>query len=232
MTVVDLKSEQVSDDIWTYITYLPSEALWVGLGADASQYAFRDTGIDPISSPTRVISVSAPSLSDAIWRLLLGGSWIIREEIADCMWITNIGARLVDPEVAGGVYDDGELLDDYGYHQVLASYTEFIPIGWFGLTDHHTLQIDLEGGYISRNVMSWDEFIAGGRHPYHWGAAPSATTFVLIRRVESDWRNHGYRQLKLPVPTVARHEPQTGPTYTESMYLQLFGTVEIYVATE
>jgi len=229
ITVVDLKFEQVSDDIWTYFTYFPSDALWVGLGADASQYAFRDTGDGADFVPyTQHLGVGAffewPPSGGYYW----GDQWINprgdRRLYLDYQYRRT---KLVDPEVAGGVYDDGQLLEDYGYHQLLGSYTEFIPIGWFGKTDHHTLQIDLEGGYISRNVMSWDEFIAGGRHPYHWGSGTIGNN-VQFSGYEG-WSLTGetmvIANMSYRFPLARNMNRKIGPTYTESLYLQFFGTL-------
>ena len=44
MTVVDVKFEQASDDVWLYASYVASDALWLGVGLDGSRYAFRDNG--------------------------------------------------------------------------------------------------------------------------------------------------------------------------------------------
>ena len=75
-------------------------------------------------------------------------------------------SKIVDPELAGGIYDDGMWLEEYSYNRIQLSWTEFIPVP---ITEHHTFQLDFDLGYIDRNVMGWDEFMAGGRHPYNWG---------------------------------------------------------------
>ncbi len=229
ITVVDLKFEQASDDIWTYVMYYPSEALWVGLGADASRYSFRDTG-----DGRSFVPYTGHAGFGAFFEWNPSGGWYWGDQ-----WINPRGQRrlyvdyqyrltkLLDPEIAGGVYDDGELLEGYGYHQLMASYTEFIPIGWFGLSEHHTLQLDFEGGYIDRNVMSWDEFIAGGRHPYHWGSGTIGNN-IQFSGYEG-WSLTGETMLMANLsyrfPLWRDINAKAGPIYTEAMYLQFFGTV-------
>ncbi len=229
ITVVDLKFEQASDDVWTYITYYPSDALWIGLGADASRYSFRDAG-----DGREWVPYTGHAGFGAFFEWNQSGGWYWGDQ-----WINPRGHRrlyvdyqyrltkLLDPEVAGAVYDDGELLEGYGYHQVMAAYTEFVPIGWFGLAEHHTLQLDFELGWIDRNVMSWDEFIAGGRHPYHWGSGTIGNN-VQFSGYEG-WSLTGETML---IGNVAYRFPlwrdintKIGPIYTEAMYLQVFGTV-------
>ncbi|MFZ5476925.1 MAG: hypothetical protein ACOZNI_09145 [Myxococcota bacterium] len=76
----------------------------------------------------------------------------------------------------GKSVDDGQLLDNYGYHKVEARWTEQIAIPAWGeflstlQAKRHMLQVDLAGGWINRNVDVNDEFRAGGQHPYYWGS--------------------------------------------------------------
>ncbi|MFH1465593.1 MAG: hypothetical protein ABIO70_14495 [Pseudomonadota bacterium] len=229
VTVVDLKFEQASDDVWTYITYIPSNTLWMGIGADASRYSFRDTGDGQAFVP-----YTGHCGFGAFFEWNATGGWYWGDQ-----WINPRGSRrlyvdyqyrmtkLLDPEVAGGVYDDGELLEKYGYHQLMASYTEFVPVGWFGLSEHHTLQLDFEVGWIDRNVMSWDEFMAGGRHPYHWGSGTIGNN-IQFSGYEG-WSLTGETMAMLNAsyrfPLWRDINTKIGPIYTEAMYLQLFGTV-------
>ena len=75
--------------------------------------------------------------------------------------------------------------------------------------------------------MGWDEFMAGGRHPYHWGngtvgnnvqfsgyegASLTGETMLIA--------NATYR-----FPLMRNMNLRAGPLYTESMYLQFFGTL-------
>lgn len=75
----------------------------------------------------------------------------------------------------GHSVDDGELLDNYGYNKIEARWTEQIPVPAWGPLKianqrRHTIQLDLQAGYVDRNVDRNDEFRAGGQHPYYWGS--------------------------------------------------------------
>lgn len=76
----------------------------------------------------------------------------------------------------GHTVDDGELLDAYGYDKAELRWTEQMLVPAWGpvLTaaqnHRHTLQVDVQGGYIDRNVGLNDEFRAGGQHPFYWGS--------------------------------------------------------------
>ena len=76
----------------------------------------------------------------------------------------------------GHSVDDGELLDNYGYNKVELRWTEQIPVpGWLPFlaaaqARRHTIQLDMQAGFIDRNVDRNDEFRGGGQHPYNWGS--------------------------------------------------------------
>lgn len=79
----------------------------------------------------------------------------------------------------GRTVDDGELLDNYQYNKVEGRWTEQIPFpSWGWMPDflkeasrmRHTIQVDLQGGFIDRNVTANDEFRAGGQHPFYQGS--------------------------------------------------------------
>ena len=98
---------------------------------------------------------------------------------------------------------------------------------WGRASDRHTLQLDLEAGWIDRNVMGWDEFVAGGRHPYHWGSGTIGNNVQLSgyegwSRTGETMRiaNAAYR-----FPLLRDLNWKVGPVYTEAAYLQVFGTV-------
>ena len=228
MTVVDLKFEQASDDAWLYASYVASNSLWLGVGVDGSRYAFRDAGDGGRWTPFTYHAGVGLFVEWSPWSDYSGDQWINprggRRVYLD---YNHRWTWLVDPEIAGAVYDDGQLLDSYRYHQVTGSYTEYIPVTLWGLFEHGTLQLDLEGGWIDRNVMGWDEFMAGGRHPYHWGngtvgnnvqfsgyegASLTGETMLIA--------NATYR-----FPLMRNMNLRAGPLYTESMYLQFFGTL-------
>jgi len=229
LSVVDVKFEQLSEDAWFYATTSPSWALWGGLGADVSRYSFRDAG-------------DGPNFVPYIRNQGVGGflEWTPRDVwYSGDDWINPRGGRrvavehqlrashLVDPEIAGAVYDDGESLDHYRYNRTQLTWTEFVPVGWFGKTDRHTLQIDLEAGFIDRNVLGWDEFAAGGRHPYHWGSGTIGNN-VQFSGFEG-WSLTGETMLianaAYRFPVLRDMNWRLGPIYTESLYLQVFGTL-------
>jgi len=224
--VVDLKFEQLEEDLWVFASYYPSWYLWLGAGADVARYSFREAGDGPRWVPFEVnagVGLSAEwTPSGASYA---GDDWINprggRRLYLD---VQRRWTRIVDPEIAGAVYDDGELMDEYGYWQLSASWTEFIPVPFF---ERHTLQLDFEAGYIDKNVMAWDEFYAGGRHPFDWGSGTIGNN-VQFSGYEG-WSLTGETLLianaSYRFPLVRDLNLKIGPTYTESLYLQLFGSV-------
>jgi hypothetical protein len=76
----------------------------------------------------------------------------------------------------GRSVDDGQLLDKYGYNKVEARWTEQIAVPAWGKflstlnRKRHTIQIDVDAGFIDKNVDRNDEFRAGGQHPYYYGS--------------------------------------------------------------
>ncbi len=228
-TIVDLKFEQASDDAWATVSYMPSYALWGGLGGDVSRYTFRDTGDGATFVPyTEHAGVGL------FFEWTPSGGYFAGDQ-----WINPRGGRrlyvdaqhrwtwIVDPELGGVVVDDGQRLGKYQYNQLSASYTEWIPMRWFGLFEHHTLQVDLEAGWIDRNVMGWDEFLAGGRHPYHWGSGTIGNN-VQFSGYEG-WSLAGETMLignlTYRFPLARDLDWKIGPTYTDSLYLQVFGSM-------
>ncbi len=228
-TVVDLKFEQASDDLWSYFTFSASDTLWMGVGVDGSRYSFRDTGDGTRFVPYTVHAGTGAFLEWWPW----GGSSLGDD------WINPRGGRrvyldystrwtfLVDPDLAGGIYDDGERMGRYRYQQILGTWTEYVPLTLWGLWDRGTLQIDLEGGWIDRNVMGWDELMAGGRHPYHWGNGTIGNNVQF-----SGYEGYSLTGETMLIANAAYRFPlirdlnwKHGPVYTESMYLQIFGSI-------
>jgi hypothetical protein len=228
MTVVDLKFEQVSDQVWAYASYVASESLWLGAGVDGSQYAFRDNGDGANWVPFTVHTGVGAYVDWSLWGDLTGDQWINprggRRVYLD---YTRRFTAVVDPELAGAVYDDGERLSRYSYNQFTGSYTEYIPLTLWGLWERGTLQLDFEGGWIDRNVMGWDEFMAGGRHPYHWGNGTIGNNVQF-----SGYEGYSLAGETMLIANAAYRFPinrdmnwRVGPVYTESMYLQFFGSM-------
>ncbi len=228
LAVVDLKFEQASDDVWLYASYVASDALWMGIGVDGSRYAFRDTGDGGRWVPFTYHAGVGFFVEWSPWSDYSGDQWINpRGGRRLYMDFNHRWTRLVDPEIAGAVYDDGQLLDRYRYNQVTASYTEYIPLTLWGLFEHGTLQLDLEGGWIDRNVMGWDEFMAGGRHPYHWGNGTIGNNvqFSGYEGASLTGETMAIANAAYRFPLARNLNLRAGPVYTESMYLQIFGTI-------
>ena len=81
------------------------------------------------------------------------------------------------PTFGGVSIDDGEVLDAYQYNKYEGRWTELLGVPTFGIpalgkpkgVGSHTLQLDVQLGYVDRNVDVNDEFRAGGRHPAYAG---------------------------------------------------------------
>ncbi len=220
-SVVDVKYEQVSDDFFLYGDRYINDTLWVSMGVDASRYSFRESG-------------DGTDWGEYIWNSGVGitASWDASGWGQDG-WVNPRGGRrltvdyqlrrsqIVDPETAGAVYDDGELLEGYTYNRLEVNYTEFIPF-----FERHTLQLDVTAGFIDRNVMGWDEFSAGGRHPYDWGSGSIGNNSQFAGY--EGWSLNGETMLignaSYRFPLARDLNLKMGPIYTESMYLQVFGT--------
>ena len=230
VSVVDVKFEQLSDDVYASASYLPSHSVWISVGGDMSRYSFRENGDGNQWSPYMVSSGVGfyVEWSPQAVGYGYGDDWINprggRRVYLDYQ---HRWSNLVDPDIAGVVYDDGEALESYPYNRVQLSYSEFIPVGWFGKTKRHTLQLDFEGGFIDRNVMGWDEFVAGGRHPYHWGSGTIGNN-VQFAGFEG-WSLTGETMLMANAsyrfPVARDMNWKVGPLYTDTMYLQVSGTI-------
>jgi hypothetical protein len=75
--------------------------------------------------------------------------------------------------------------------------------------------------------MGWDEFMAGGRHPYHWGNGTIGNNVQF-----SGYEGYSLAGETMLIANGAYRFPlfrdlnwKSGPVYTESVYLQLFGTI-------
>ncbi|MCB9676714.1 MAG: PD40 domain-containing protein [Alphaproteobacteria bacterium] len=223
VTVVDLKFEQVSDDVWLYTSYYLSDYLYVSAGLDYSRYSFRDTGNGAKFAPyLDSVGIGAYVEWSPHGSSYAGDDWINprggRRVIFDYQHrISN----LLDPEIAGTVYDDGQRFDRYHFNRFALQWTEYIP-----LFSRHTLQLDFEGGFIDRNVIGWDEFIAGGRHPYAWGNGTIGNN-VQFSGYEG-YSLYGETMLianaSYRFPVARDLDLKIGPTYTDAMYLQFFGS--------
>ena len=226
LRIVDVKFEQLAEDAWITASYVPNYATWITVYGEWSQFSFRDAGDGPAWQPYQRNAGVGLNIE---WSPS-GGSYSADQ------WINPRGSRrlyldfshrwtqLLDPETAGQVYDDGEALGRYEYNRFLLSWTEFIPVPW---TSHHTFQLDFDVGFIDRNVMGWDEFMAGGRHPYNWGNGTIGNNIQF-----SGFEGYSLSGETMLIANAAYRFPllrdlnaKLGPIYTDAVYLQVFGSV-------
>ena len=226
LRVVDVKFAQLAEDAWATASYVPNYATWITVYGEWSRYSFRDTGDGNQWQPYMVNTAIGANIE---WSPR-GGAYAADD------WINPRGgrrlyldyshrwSRLLDPEIAGSVYDDGQSMDSYQYNRLQVSWTEFIPVP---ATKHHTLQLDFDIGWIDRNVMGWDEFMAGGRHPYNWGNGTIGNNIQF-----SGFEGYSLSGETMLIANAAYRFPllrdlnfKLGPVYTESVYLQVFGSV-------
>ena len=145
------------------------------------------------------------------------------------------GATDVVFEQYGGVAtDDGQVLDDYKFNKIEFRYVENFAVPTFGLKflegvreNAHTLQLDTQFGMIDRNVMVFDEFRAGGQHPYFfgYGTLRPNTQFAGYPFYSLNGETMGMVNLQYRFP-ISRHiRRAVGPLFLYGVYAQFGGTV-------
>ena len=226
LRIVDVKFEQLADDVWLSASFVPSYALWTSVFVDASRYQFRDNGDGDNWVPYQIASGIGTYIE---WSprggYYYGDDWINprggRRVYVDYSYRWS---KIIDPELAGGIFDNGMWLEDYTYNRLQMSWTEFVPVP---LTEHHTFQLDFDIGYIDRNVMGWDEFMAGGRHPYNWGNGTIGNNIQF-----SGFEGYSLSGETMLIANAAYRFPvwrdmnqKWGPIYMDSLYLQFFGSI-------
>ena len=137
-------------------------------------------------------------------------------------------------EPTGGVtVDDGEQLDKYQYNKGEIRWVENIPIPTFGsgllqkAREHdHTLQLDVRVGMVDRNVVAFDEFRAGGQHPYNWGNGTLRpnTQFAGYPGYSLSGETMGMANLAYRFPIDRELRKKVGPLFIYGIYAQLGGT--------
>ena len=226
LRVVDVKFEQLAQDAWITASYVPNYATYISVYGEWARYSFRGSGDGTRWQPYQEGAAVGINIE---WSPR-GGAYAADD------WINPRGGRrvyfdyshrwstLLDPEIAGAVFDDGELFSRYDFNRIQFSWTEFIPIPW---TDHHTLQLDFDVGFIDKNVLGWDEFLAGGRHPYNWGNGTLGNNIQF-----SGFEGYSLSGETMLIANAAYRFPlardlnaKLGPFYLESLYLQVFGSV-------
>jgi hypothetical protein len=138
-------------------------------------------------------------------------------------------------EQYGGVStDDGEILDDYKFNKMEFRYVENFRVPTFGLDflssvreNSHTIQLDTQIGVIDRNVMVFDEFRAGGQHPYFfgYGTLRPNTQFAGYPFYSLNGETMGMVNLQYRFPINRQIRRAVGPLFLSGIYAQFGGTV-------
>ncbi len=132
----------------------------------------------------------------------------------------------------GRTVDDGELLDDYTFNKGELRWVEQIPVpDWGGILTEankyrHTIQIDIAGGFIDRNVDRNDEFRGGGQHPFYWGsnALRPNTLFAGYPAYSISGETMAMVNLAYRFPIRRELNAKIGPLYVYDITAQIMGT--------
>ena len=221
-----LKYERRLDQLWAAVSTHLSPVWQLGLGADAQRYGYRSSEGGSAQQPCSAHLGLGPFVQWSPGSDRIDGEQRINPRGQRSLRL-DYQYRLTQPLAGELVDSQGSAWERYGFHRVQASYSEHIPLGWFGLSEHHSLQLDVEGGFIDRHVLSWDGFAAGGVHPHHWGSGTIGQT-VPFSGYEG-WSLNGetlaLARLAYRFPLLRDMNAALGPIYAESIYLQLFGSV-------
>jgi hypothetical protein len=134
----------------------------------------------------------------------------------------------------GRTSDDGMLFDKYHFNKAELRWTEQIniPTLW-GLgflqkarEKNHRIQIDTQLGAVDRNVVMWNEFQAGGQHPYFFGASSVRpnTLFSGYPPWSLSGETMGMVNLAYRFPLADHWEQRVGPIYFYKPVFQIMGT--------
>ncbi len=148
--------------------------------------------------------------------------------------LSHAWSDIVYADYGGVAVDDGQELDAYQYNKAEMRWTEDIPMPTLGgipvlqtaQQKHHTIQVDLRLGAIDRNVDVWDEFRAGGQHPYYWGsgALRPNTQFAGYPAYSLSGETIGILGLAYRFPVANWINWKVGPLYTTGITAQFGGT--------
>ncbi len=139
---------------------------------------------------------------------------------------------IVYPAYGGKSVDDGELLDNYGYNKVELRWVEAIPVpAWGGILTEankyqHTIQIDVDAGFVDRNVDRNDEFIGGGQHPFYWGSNTLRPNTLFAGYPAQSLSGETMAMVNLAYRFPIRRElnAHVGPLYIYNITAQIMGT--------
>jgi len=215
--VIERRVEMARDEGWALIRANPSATLRGDLVGERTRLRFRDSGDAGVLSPFSrhdglgVILGWSPGPTDPDPINPQGGrettlGWQLR------------ATRLLDPRY-DAIVDDGEVLSSYRYHLLRAHHSEYIPLG------HHTVQLDLDAGWIDRNVMPWDEISAGGLHPMSWsgGSLQTPLSFPGFGAWTLSGETALLAGLAWRIPLAREIDRPLGPLHVDGLVLQLFG---------
>lgn len=133
----------------------------------------------------------------------------------------------------GGVdVDDGELLDSYNFNSFDLTYTEFFPVPDIinklrkKPEGDPTLQVNMQVGWIDRNVHANDEFRAGGRHPYWFGPGSinPNTQFAGYPASSLSGETMAILNMAYRFPIATEMGKKVGPAFVNNIYGQFFAT--------
>jgi hypothetical protein len=131
-----------------------------------------------------------------------------------------------NPETGENPYfTQGDFFDDYYFHTLQADARFYIALA--EPMNHpsfdHTLELDFLGGWINRNVQYYDEFFAGGQHPYRTGGTFATNTAFSGYE---DFSLHGETALIFNLiyrfPLLKDLSKRTWLVYWEDVYAQVF----------
>jgi len=139
---------------------------------------------------------------------------------------------IIYPDYGGVISDDGELLSNYQFNRIEGRWVENIrPPSLWGLLDgarknQHTIQVDVQAGFIDRNVGLNDEFRAGGQHPYRfgYGTLRPNTQFAGYPFFALNGETMAMMNLAYRFPINREIKRQIGPLFIYGIYGQVGGT--------
>ncbi len=143
-------------------------------------------------------------------------------------WSPNY-VRPLNRATGGVSVDDGQVFEDYFFNEFHVNYSEYLKLPWKkpnGESANHTLQLNLELGFIDRNVPYIDEIHGGASGGFQRSQVlRSATTFAGYESWSLAGETAALVNLQYRFPIARQIDVKVGPLYIESIYMQVFGTV-------
>jgi hypothetical protein len=234
--VYDIKNNQKQTFAIANINYPFNRGFGITLYGRYLNFGFRGTADDGfqtyLDSVEGGVMLTKSTYGVNTWSGRLGASaWYGRN--VDLSW--GRGHTDVVFEQYGGVAtDDGEVLDQYSFNKYEMRYVENFRVPTFGLDflsgireNRHTLQLDTQVGVIDRNVMVFDEFRAGGQHPYFfgYGTLRPNTQFAGYPFYSLNGETMGMVNLQYRFPVNQHIRQSYGPLFIHGIFAQFGGTV-------